>query len=57
MVAVIMGGLVTSVLMSLLVLPSLYLRFGPRGEPRPWTLDIVVDEVERELIPAAAGGN
>lgn len=57
MVAVIMGGLVTSVVMSLLVLPSLYLRFGPRGEPRPWTLDLVVDEVERELIPAAAGGN
>jgi Cu/Ag efflux pump CusA len=32
MAIVILGGLVTSTLLNLLVVPSLYLRFGKRGE-------------------------
>jgi Cu/Ag efflux pump CusA len=36
MAIVILGGLATSTLMNLFVLPSLYLRFGKRtGAPRP----------------------
>ena len=57
MAAVVIGGLVTALAMNLLVLPSLYLRFGPRAAPQPFTLDLVVDESERVLIPAGVGGN
>jgi Cu/Ag efflux pump CusA len=34
MAVVIVGGLVTSTLLNLAVLPSLYLRFGSPGRPR-----------------------
>ena len=57
MLAVIAGGLVTAVVMNMLVLPALYLRYGPREIPRLWSLDVVVDDAERELIPVAVGGN
>ena len=33
MAVVIIGGLITTVLVSLFVTPGLYLRFGPRAEP------------------------
>ena len=39
MAVVILGGLVTTVLANLFVLPALYLRFGPRHEPEPLHLD------------------
>ena len=35
MAIVILGGLVTSTLLNLLVVPSLYLRFGKRNPPAP----------------------
>ena len=35
MAVVILGGLVTSTLLNLFVVPSLYLRFGKRGDPEP----------------------
>jgi Cu/Ag efflux pump CusA len=44
MALVILGGLVTSTLLNLFVVPSLYLRFGGAGRE------------ERELVAAGAGG-
>jgi Cu/Ag efflux pump CusA len=35
MAIVILGGLITSTLLNLLVVPSLYLRFGKSGTPEP----------------------
>ncbi len=38
MAVVILGGLVTSTLLNLFIVPSLYLRFGAKREPQPSTL-------------------
>jgi Cu/Ag efflux pump CusA len=49
MAVVILGGLVTTTLVNLLVIPSLYLRFVPatqaETEPTPWTAGPVVSPV------------
>jgi len=45
MAIVILGGLVTTTLLNLFVIPALYLRFGARREA----------ELELELVPAPAG--
>jgi Cu/Ag efflux pump CusA len=47
---VVLGGLVASTLVSLFVLPALYLRFGPRHEPELLRLDPEPDATERELV-------
>jgi hypothetical protein len=48
MAITIIGGLITSTVLVLFVLPSLYLRYGstPAGEPSP-TAVVVVPEIER----------
>jgi Cu/Ag efflux pump CusA len=43
--AVVIGGLVTSTLLSLLILPVLYLRFAPHSQPD-------TSEAELSLSPA-----
>jgi Cu/Ag efflux pump CusA len=40
MVIVILGGLVTSTLVNLFVMPSLYLRFGTRPQPETASLPL-----------------
>jgi Cu/Ag efflux pump CusA len=55
-VAVVMiGGLVTSTVVTLFALPALYLRFGPRREPEQFLLEIDLNEDERRLAGAKAG--
>ena len=51
MVIVILGGLVTSTILNLVVVPALYLRLGPAGEPDMTELlaDVVPDR-EPQLI-------
>jgi Cu/Ag efflux pump CusA len=45
---VVLGGLVTSTLLNLFVVPSLYLRFAPAAGPVPESEDVVVvPEAER----------
>jgi CzcA family heavy metal efflux pump len=55
MAIVILGGLATSTLMNLFVLPALYLRFGRPGKGRPdWRRDLVIRRrkpAEREPQP------
>jgi Cu/Ag efflux pump CusA len=55
MAVVILGGLVTSVLVACLLLPSLYLRYGPRREPEPLELEIDLAHEERRLAEASVG--
>jgi CzcA family heavy metal efflux pump len=43
---VILGGLVTSTLVSLLIVPFLYLHFAPRSQPDTFGVDLRVDSVE-----------
>ena len=45
MAGVVLGGLVTTTLVNLLVIPSLYLRFGADAEP-----EIIIEEKPWELI-------
>ncbi|MCH7891978.1 MAG: efflux RND transporter permease subunit, partial [Gemmatimonadetes bacterium] len=45
MAGVVLGGLVTTTLVNLLVIPSLYLRFGADAEP-----EIIIEEKPSELI-------
>jgi Cu/Ag efflux pump CusA len=52
MAVVILGGLVTSTLVSLFVLPALYLRFGPQHEPEPLRLEAEPDQTDRQLAGA-----
>lgn len=47
MAIVILGGLITSTLLNLFVVPSLYLRFGRSGAPAP-----VAADVEAEKVPS-----
>jgi hypothetical protein len=55
MALVVVGGLVTSTLLSLLVVPAVYLRFG--GAPRP-AMSAEDELMHRwaEAEPVAAGG-
>ena len=55
MAIVIMGGLVTSALVSLFVLPALYLRFGPRQEPEPLDFRSELHDAEAQLATAGVG--
>ncbi len=52
---VIVGGLITSTLVSLFVLPALYLRFAPRQEPEPLDFGTEHEQVEPELVTASVG--
>ncbi len=52
---VVLGGLVTSAVASLLVLPALYLRFGPKSEAAPLGLDVETLEDEPELAVVGFG--
>jgi len=54
---VIVGGLITSTLVSLFVLPALYLRFGPRQEPEPLDFGTEHPVAEPELATAGAGAS
>jgi CzcA family heavy metal efflux pump len=40
MAAIVLGGLVTSTLLNLFVIPTLYLRFGSKREPEPFSLSL-----------------
>ena len=53
MAVVMLGGLVTSTLVSLFILPALYLRFGPREEAAPLQLETTLDLREPRPAPAA----
>jgi CzcA family heavy metal efflux pump len=55
MAVVILGGLITATLVSLFVLPALYLRFGPHQEPEPLRLEAEPDEQDRQLAGAGVG--
>jgi Cu/Ag efflux pump CusA len=55
MAIVIMGGLLTSTLVSLFAVPSLFLRFGPRGAPETLALEMEVDDADRALEMEGAG--
>jgi Cu/Ag efflux pump CusA len=50
MAVVILGGLITSTLANLFVLPGLYVRFGARHEPEPLGLDAAPVDADRELV-------
>jgi Cu/Ag efflux pump CusA len=50
------GGLVTSTLVTLFLVPGLYLRFGPRREPEPFDFSDELDQAERELATGTVGG-
>jgi Cu/Ag efflux pump CusA len=52
---VVVGGLITSTLVSLFVLPALYLRFAPRQEPEPLDFGTDHDQAAPELVTASAG--
>ena len=49
MAVVVVGGLVTSLAATLLLLPALYLRFAPRREPEPLDFDAELRRIEAEL--------
>ena len=46
MAVVIIGGLITTLMMMLFVLPALYFRFGPEQPPQPWDMNRLVDAAE-----------
>jgi Cu/Ag efflux pump CusA len=52
---VMVGGVLVSTLVSLFVVPALYLRFGPRGAPETLHLESEVDEARRLLVEAPLG--
>jgi Cu/Ag efflux pump CusA len=56
MAVVMLGGLVTSTLVSLFLLPALYMRFGPREEAAPLQLGTTLDLRERPPTAAADVG-
>jgi len=49
MAAIMLGGLVTSSLFSLFILPALYLRFAPEPEPAPERPPLTISQKE---VPA-----
>ncbi|MEA2704686.1 MAG: hypothetical protein QOD63_2631 [Actinomycetota bacterium] len=51
-----LGGLVTTTLASVFLVPALYLRFGPRREPEPFDATDRLDDADRELTSGAVGG-
>jgi Cu/Ag efflux pump CusA len=51
MAVVILGGLVTSTLLNLFVMPSLYLRFAPRKQPKRVAVELPAGEAES--VPAS----
>jgi Cu/Ag efflux pump CusA len=53
MAVVMLGGLVTSSLVSLFILPALYLRFGPRQEAAPLQLETMLDLTDRPVAKTA----
>jgi Cu/Ag efflux pump CusA len=52
MAVVLIAGLGTALVASLLLLPALYLHFGPRFEPREFEADDVIDPAHFELSTA-----
>jgi Cu/Ag efflux pump CusA len=56
MAVVMLGGLVTSTLVSLFLLPALYMRFGPREQASPLQLGTTLDLRERPPTAAADVG-
>jgi cobalt-zinc-cadmium resistance protein CzcA len=54
MAAVVVGGLLTSTVLTLLVVPALYLHFGFRKESAREPLDLVTDLAAAEAQEAAA---
>jgi Cu/Ag efflux pump CusA len=52
MAPVIIGGLLCNVFVGQFLLPSLLLRFGPKAAPRPWMLDLLVDQAEQHRSAA-----
>jgi Cu/Ag efflux pump CusA len=52
MAIVLLGGLITSAVANLFVLPALYVRFAPRREPEPLDFGEDVHEAEPELATA-----
>jgi Cu/Ag efflux pump CusA len=58
MAAVVVGGVITSTALTLLVVPSLYLRFGRRAEGSREPLDLIIDlaaaEAPAQTVPATS---
>jgi Cu/Ag efflux pump CusA len=57
MAVIVVGGLITSAVANLFVLPALYLRFAPRREPEPLDFDEDVHEAEPELATAGVAAS
>ncbi len=57
MALVLVGGLITSAIANLFVLPALYLRFAPRKEPKPLDFGEDVHVLEPELATAGTAGS
>jgi Cu/Ag efflux pump CusA len=57
MALILLGGLITSAIANLFVLPALYVRFAPRKEPEPLDFGEDVHPAEPELATAGAPGS
>jgi Cu/Ag efflux pump CusA len=57
MAIVLVGGLVTSAIANLFVLPALYLRFAPRKEPQPLDFGEDTHDQKTELATAGVAGS
>ena len=57
MALVLIGGMVTSAIANLFVLPALYLRFAPRKEPKPLDFGEDVHEAKPDLATAGVAGS
>jgi Cu/Ag efflux pump CusA len=57
MAIVLVGGLVTSAIANLFVLPALYLRFAPRKEPQPLDFGEDTHDQKTELASAGVAGS
>ncbi len=55
MAVVILGGLITSSLVNLFILPALYARFAPQHEPEPLGLDAEPVDADSHLAAAGVG--
>jgi Cu/Ag efflux pump CusA len=52
---VVLGGLVSSALVSLFLLPALYLRFGPTQQPVPLDIEIDLSHTAHARVSEPAG--